>query len=143
MIKLLIVLGIIYTIYYLITGSFRIKLPKKNKFLLKIEQSWFSPEYVQFKYSINGGFTWKNIYVAERPLFSDVFSYDWYLCKLTYPLRDGNFDNEKKMFSSYEKIKEWEKEQKEKYFKGLEETKKTRKEIIENRKKALEKANKF
>lgn len=109
-------------------------------FQLRIVESWFSNEYVQFEYSANGGRTWKTIYHAEPPFLGSI-NYDWDWKPLSYSLGNGNFRFEKEKFSSYQKILDYEKEQEKTYYEGQESIKRQRREIEERRLEALKRAN--
>jgi len=109
-------------------------------FKLKIVESWFSKKYVEFKYTKNGIF-WKKIYCCKPPsLYHIDYDYTWE--PLFYKLGNGNFDCEKENFSTYEKIKEFEKQEWEKYIKGNESLKEKRTEIYRKQMDALKRANK-
>lgn len=109
-------------------------------FKLKIVSSWFSEEYVVFKYTTNGIF-WKKIYCCQPP-FLDLLEYNYTWEPLSFPLGSGNFEYEKEMFSTIEKIKEYEENEWKKYVKGNESLKRQRKEYKEKRLQALRRANK-
>lgn len=109
-------------------------------FRLKIVESWFSENFIEFRYSANGGQSWKKIYYAKEPLLNRI-DHDWEWKTLTYKLGSGDFSTEKKRFSSYQKILDYHKEQEEKYKKGQESHERKRKIEEEERLKALKRAN--
>ncbi len=113
---------------------------KPEDFRLKITESWFSPDFVYIQYSRNKGRTWKIIHTAKDTFIGyNLYEYKW--DRLTFPLGNGDFTEEKKQFSSYEKIKEYEDSQ---YKKMIEENKKREMEREEKRKeriKAYKRAN--
>lgn len=108
-------------------------------FKLKIVRSWFSDEYVEFKYTKNGIF-WKKIYYCEPP-FLGCLDNDYIWEPLSYRLGNGNFDYEKEMFSTYEKIKKFEEQEWKKYIEGNESIKRQREEMRQKRLDALKRAN--
>lgn len=109
-------------------------------FKLKIVESWFSEKYVEFKYTKNGIF-WKKIYCCRPPFLGHLdYNYTWE--PLCYGLGGGNFDCEKEKFSTYEKIKEFEKQQWEEYVKGNKSVKRQRNEMKQKQLEALKRANK-
>lgn len=107
-----------------------------SKFILKIVPAWFSEDYVSFKYSRNGGITWSYIHTASRSTLDG-----WEYKRLTYRLRNGNFDEEKRKFSSYTAVKEYEDEQYAIYLKGCDQERREAQERKERIKSAYKKAN--
>jgi len=105
-------------------------------FKLKIVESWFSGEYVEFKYTKNGIF-WKKIYNCEPPFYSKSYTWEPLHCRLG----NGNFDKEREKFSTYKKIKEFEEQEWRKYIEKNESIKKEIEEIKQKRLNALKRAN--
>ena len=110
----------------------------ESKFILKIVPAWFSSDYVMFKYSNNGGITWKYIRCAHEPLLSEE---NWTIGRLTHSLGNGDFQGEKERFSSIEKIRGYEKYQYAFAKAKQEELDKHRKEIREGKTRAYKRAN--
>jgi len=131
---ILLIIGIILYKYH----SKKPIFPKSNEFILKIEPALFSSDYIRYRYSINGGFTWKSVCAASSPLFGGE---NWTWGEINHKLGNGNFDHEKQKFSSYEKIKEFEKEQTKIYNNGREKIEKNRIKAQEDKQKAYERAN--
>lgn len=109
-------------------------------FKLKVVESWFSEDWVEFMYTANGGKSWKKIYRAESPFLGHI-DCDWKWSPLTYRLGDGDFRAEKERFSSYQKILDYEKEQEKIYYEGQESVERQRRQIEERRLEALKRAN--
>lgn len=109
-------------------------------FRLEIVESWFSEDYVEFRYSANGGKSWKNIYHANPPFLGNI-DYDWKWETLTYELGSGDFRAERERFSSYQKILDYEKEQEKKYYEGQESVIRQRNLNKQQRLNALKRAN--
>lgn len=111
-----------------------------SKFKLNVSRSSFSSDYVCFKYSGNGGIIWKTIHRCSSD--PDILwgYYKWE--DLTYSLGSGKFDYEKNKFSSYQKILDYEKIQKEMYINNNERIEKQKKERKKQKKEAYLRANK-
>jgi hypothetical protein len=75
-----------------------------ENFKLEVVPSWFSNDYVSFRYTTNG-VTWKTIQCARAPFLSDD---DWKMEHVAYRLGDGNFTYEKAQWDSKEKIEAYE-----------------------------------
>lgn len=111
-------------------------------FKLRIRPLSYNNDWVQFEYTANGGLKWKPIYCAVHPFLSSI-DYDWgwqtYKRKLT-PL--SNFDHEKEMFSSYQKILDYEAKEKEKMIQGQQEIINKRQKIAEQKNRIIKEFNK-
>jgi len=110
-------------------------------FRLRIVPAWFSNEWVEFEYSGNGGETWKRVHGANKP-YLDHVDYDWKWEPVHYQLGDGDFDHEKKKFSSYQKILDFEEKELIEYYKGVESQNQRRIENKQKKKEAYIRANK-
>lgn len=98
--------------------KFRIKFcHDPEMFCLRIVRSWFSSRYIHYKYTANGGLTWKYISCACEPLYG--LDYDWFWDRISHPFGpDSNFDYEKERWGSYQKILDYEAEQWKKFIEG-------------------------
>jgi len=113
-----------------------------SMFKLRIRPLLNDNELIQFEYTANGGLKWKPIYCSESPFLGSI-NYDWgwqtYKRILT-PL--SNFDHEKEMFSSYQKILDYEAKEKEKMIQGQREIINKRQKIAEQKNKIIKEFNK-
>jgi hypothetical protein len=107
------------------------------KFKLKIVPSWFSSDYVVFKYK--KGIFWHTIHCCSETGYGiyDMCKWDY----LTYRIGEGNFDYEKEKFSTYDKIKEFEAEEWKELIDNNKKLKEEQKEYEEKKKKSYERAN--
>jgi hypothetical protein len=112
-----------------------------DDFKLKIVPSCDNSDIINFRYSTNGGWSWKFIHTAYSP-FLGLIDYDWTWERLSYSLGKGNFSGELEMFSSLDKIKAYEEAQKNRYEKGRIQAKKDRDEYAKRKKQAFINANK-
>ena len=111
-----------------------------DNFRFKIVESWFSENYIHFKYSVNGGITWK--YIHRCSLRPDIMTGYFTWERISLSLGDGDFEYEKNKFSSYQKILDYEKLQSDEGDKNNTRIKKDKMETSKRRKDALKKANK-
>ena len=112
----------------------------KDEFKLEVVPAWYSNDYVRFRYTINGGWSWDFVYHAKEG-FLGLIKYDWTFSQLGFPLGNGDFEKEKEQFNSYEKIKSFEDLEYKKYVKRNEILKKERAVLINKRNEAYKKAN--
>lgn len=115
------------------------KVSDQPKFQFKIVQSWFSGDYVTFKFSNDYGISWKYI-LKEGSDFCDSFK-DHFAEPVAYKLGSGDFDYEKRSFDTYEKCIEHNKKVFETVKNSNISLKKQRLERDERLKKAWKKAN--
>jgi hypothetical protein len=99
--------------------KFRIKFNHDPEmFCLRLVPSWFSSDYINYKYTANGGLTWKYVHCAEEPLYGRL-DYDWRWNIISHQFKpSSNFDYEKEKFGSYQKILDYEAIQWKKYTEG-------------------------
>lgn len=89
-------------------------------FKLEVVNTWYRGGFVNFKYTANGGLSWKLVHEAHPPLFKHAMDYNWTWEPVSVHLTKTKELGEKKlMFNSYQKILDFEKEQNERLQKGL------------------------
>lgn len=108
-------------------------------FKLKIAPTWFSDDFVCFKYTRNGVF-WHTIKCCKNP-FLNSLNYNYEFGTLTYPLDDGNFEYEKEKFSTYEKVKAFEAAEYQEYIEKQKEWENQRENNIDRKRKLYIKIN--
>lgn len=115
---------------------------QEGKFAVEVIPSWFSKDYVSFRYTNNGGITWHTIYGAHSP-YLGLIDYDWTWEPVTYKLNlyNPDFSYEFERWGSIEKISEWEKSEKERMKRGNEEVQRRRNEARMNREEVYKKIN--
>jgi len=104
-------------------------------FLLKHQESWFSPIYRNILYSGNGGESWKYLMNCVNPLFTagdNVMKYNYSYEKETFNLEKTAFSYYRNRFKTYQDILDYHKEQYDRYLSGLEKIKKARKQYQEH-----------
>ena len=109
----------------------------KKGFKLRVSQSWFSSDYVQFEYTTNGWY-WRTIKTCDHP-FLDEENYG--MKTLTTPLDEYGIDFWKRRFSRLEDIESYEREQRKIGIEGNEKLREQRKRRIESKRDILRKAN--
>lgn len=109
-------------------------------FQLKVVEAWYSKTRIAFKYTANGGKSWKYIHHANPPFLGHI-DYNWEWEVLTYNLGNGDFSSEKQKFSSYQKILDYEKEQEKIYYEGQEKVERQRRLNEEKRLESFKRAN--
>lgn len=81
-----------------------------SKYKIKIVKSWFSGTYASFKYSINNGRSWRYVYYASEPSYTD-YSY-WHKEIVSYKIKKStDFSNVIEKWNTYEKVCEYHKQQ--------------------------------
>jgi hypothetical protein len=112
-------------------------------FEIEVVPSWFSKDYVSFRYTNNGGITWNNVKEACKP-YLDHIDYDWTWEDVTYRLNvyEPDFSHELEKWGSIEKIEAWHKSEREIYEMGNKKVRERREEVRRNREEAYKKANK-
>jgi hypothetical protein len=92
-------------------NKFRIKFcHNPEMFCLRIVPSWFSSDYIHYKYTANGGLKWKYIHCACEPSYG--LDYNWTWDRISHQFKpSSNFDYEKERWSSYQKILDYEAKQ--------------------------------
>ena len=103
------------TILIISSAYLIIKYYRRKKFIRSLEgifaievvPSWFSKDYVNFRYTNNGGITWNKIYGAHSPYLGYI-DYYWTWEPVTYRLNINypDFSRELEKWGSIEKIKE-------------------------------------
>ncbi len=112
----------------------------QGDFKIKIVDSWFSNGYIGFKYTANGGFSWRYINYANKPFLLD---YNWEWDNLVYKIHPSStFEDEFKKFSTYQKILDFEKEEYKRYVEGQKDIERQRKNIEEHRINQVKEINK-
>jgi hypothetical protein len=110
-------------------------------FKLKVVSSWFSEDYVSFKYTANGGRSWKTIRCAHEP-FLGTMDDNWEWSALAYKLSPGStFEYEKRQWETYQGVLNYEAKEWKKYLDGWEKQERRRREYVENRRKQLSALN--
>lgn len=111
-------------------------LKKEPIFKLRIEESWFSNDYVVMQWTINGR-KWNTIqHFCDYPI-------DYGMRDLTFSIENrDNFDDEMKQFSTLEKVIQFEKDENIKYLQYCNKLKKEEDEKEIRRKKLFENTNK-
>lgn len=121
--------------------KFRIKFcHDPQMFCLKIVKSWFSDSYIHYKYTANGGLTWKYVHYAAYPACG--LDYDWHWERISHSFNEhSNFDHEKEMFGSYQKILDFEAKERIRYIEGNRKHKQERAEYYQRKAKKLKELN--
>ena len=111
-------------------------------FRLKISKAWSGvSDYIQFEYSTDAGRKWKSIQHASPPLFGSM-AYNWEWTSLVYELKEGNkFLDEKRQFNTYQKILDYEKEEKIKYQEGCRLLEQERKSVEDRKERQIKSLN--
>lgn len=120
-------------------------IPLGRGFSLKIVPSFLSDNFICFRYRSPKTYTWHIIYHARKPQFGIGngfdWDYNWGWTPLIYGLGNGNFNHERQMFSTYEKVKQYEKNEYQKYLNGRKDVAKQLKEYKRAKKEAYKRAN--
>jgi len=111
-----------------------------DDFKIKVVESWFSDKYVCFRYSANGGFSWKTINYAMPPFLNHI-DYDWEYKSFAVSL-DRYIESTLRNFNTYQKIIDYEKDQFKKYKQGNVDVQNERINIKLKRKNLLKELNK-
>jgi hypothetical protein len=104
-----------------------------SDFRLKNEPTWYSNRFRYILYSGNGGKTYKKVYKARSPLFSDgdsILKYDWEFEPIDFNAEKTSFGEYKEKFKSIKDIRDYESKEYQRYLDGREDTKKSRTEYI-------------
>lgn len=111
-------------------------------FRLKLEES-YGGGMVYFKYSANGGKDWSYVHWSRKPFLGHMdYNWEWErVSYLSYNLKDGSFAHELDKFSSYQKILDYEKGQREEMEKGDKEHRAWRENYYKQKRETLDKIN--